>query len=240
MSRKYERAEVYGAHIHNGDTLPSRHAEEIAQLIAATWGPEERLTQFGYRDEDEIAPTVEGLLFEPTTHTSLILQDGNLAATSFAIPLSQFDPEQAIPEEHVPVEDRERVAYVYVSIIEPNSQDRGLLSGLKDDLYMALYRSGYRYVLQDSAEEDGFAEKGEDYYREYESLVVSTPHTDYGPEIGPERRILVDLEKYVSVLYEKGLLERANFNPPTDRSLPSLVEISNLREQIDPVEEGDS
>lgn len=236
MTRKYERAEVYSAHIHNGDTLPTRQAEEIAQLVAATWGPEERLTQFGYRNEDEIAPTVEGLLYKQTTHTSLLLQDGHLVATSCAIPLSEFDPEVHIPEEHLPAVEREKTAYVYMTIIEPNSQNKGLLGGLKEDLYVELYRFGYRYVLQDSVEEGGFAEYGETYYREYESLISSTQHMDFGAEIGLQRRIVVDLEAYISTLFERELIGRGNLTKPDRDDLPSLVEVANLREQIHPEE----
>lgn len=240
MTRRYETAEVYSSSQYDGDSLPQRHAVEIAQLIAATWEPEDRLEQFGYSDEDLIAQTAEELLHKPSTHTSLILKDGELVASSFAIPLDEFDPDRDIPKEQLLGVDRERVAYVYITIIEPNSQDSGFLAGLKEDLFVELYRSGYQYALQDSVEEGGFAESGESFYREYESLIASTPHMDFGPEVGPQRRILVDLKEYISVLYERQLIGRGNLRPPTRRDIPSLVEISNLREQINPVEEGNS
>ncbi len=159
---------------------------QIEHLVVDVFGDEPKDPILGITDTVVIAPNLQALLERPSTIIVTIPdENGKLAGFNMAIPIGDMNPERA--------EESSETAYIYYTIVRPDLQGKGLIKTLTDATFKVLVAKGYHYVEEDTARENGYADKIERALP-HDAILEARDHSGF-PETGPQRFFRIDLSK---------------------------------------------
>jgi ribosomal protein S18 acetylase RimI-like enzyme len=140
----------------------------------------------GEKDSDVVATNLHEMVSDPTTIVAELIEDGELAGFSLAVPIGKMDAAR--------VNESNETAYIYFTGVRPELQGMGLVGKVMEDMHGKLQAHGYHFMERDCLIADGYADNVEKAYGD--AIVQKNDHTKW-PEIGPERNFRIDLAKLV-------------------------------------------
>lgn len=147
----------------------------------------------GLKDETVIAENLEQAL-RAENSTAIAMMDGDrVIGYSYAVPINAMEPERASE-----VND---TAYIYMTVISPESRHQGRVGRLNEEMLRALLKKGYSFVERDSKIEGDYADKIEKTYGDIPGAIIEKKDHTRWEEVGPERFFRMNIAKALARRY---------------------------------------
>jgi len=131
-----------------------------------------------------VADSFEDAIRSPANTVATVERDGEIAGFSLAVPIEAFDPERAA--------EAGSTAYAYVSAIDPEFQNQGLIAPLSMELAHQLHDDGYTHVETEVVHKDGYADN---VAKAYEGAIERQEDQEGYPEVGPQTFFRINIDK---------------------------------------------
>jgi len=188
--RVEDRGNLAGHTIEIFDRTPEswvRIKDRILSMTAEGVGWDEDTPLFGQTDDVIAYPTIE-VAFQSPDSTVILLRDvrDELLGYTLAFPFEKMDPESA--------NEKPKSAYIYFTIVDKDHRGQGFVGEITDPLFEELSEQGYEKVVRDSKRDNGYAAK---IAKHYERSIDEAVDHEYWPEVGPQTRFTIDINKYL-------------------------------------------